>query len=128
DRMNGVLRELVDASRLATGRLELAPELVELGEVVGRVVARAAADPDHPAVVWEGADLALYSDPERLRGAISAMVEAAIWWGQEGPVHVRATHGAGDVEIEVTRAATDLTAQQAGALFAPRRPGEGAGT
>ncbi len=128
DRMNGVVRELVDASRLSAGRLELSRDLVELRDLVGQVVAMATVNPGHPAVVWEGDDLTLRSDPERLRGAVSAMVEAATWWGQEGPVHVRASRGADVVQIEVARAATDMTAAQADALFAPRRPGEGAGT
>jgi RNA methyltransferase, TrmH family len=128
DRMNGVIRELVDAARLSGGRLELSPEPVGLGELVGTVVARAATNPDHPSVVWEGEDLTLHVDPERLRGTLSAMVEAAVWWGQEGSVHVRARRTVDDAEIEVVRAATDLTQTDAEALFAPRRPGEGAGT
>ncbi|MFL5799069.1 MAG: TrmH family RNA methyltransferase [Actinomycetota bacterium] len=128
DRMNGVLRELVDASRLSSGRLELSPEPVELRDLVGKVVTMATANPDHPAVVWEGEDLTVRSDPERLRGAISAMVQAAAWWGQEGPVRIRASGSAGAVQIEVARAATEVTVAEAGALFAPRRPGEGAGT
>jgi TrmH family RNA methyltransferase len=128
DRMNGVLRELVDAARLSSGRLELSSQLVPLGELIGRVVATAAVDPDHPAVVWEGEDVEVWSDPERLRGAIASMVGAAAWWGQEGPIHVRATPRAEIVEMEVARAVTDLTAAEAESLFAPRRPGQGAGT
>jgi K+-sensing histidine kinase KdpD len=78
-------------------------------------------------VAWDGADLVLTGDPERLRGAIAAMVQAAAWWGQRGPVHVRASRTTDEVEIEVGRAGTDLTPAEAEHLFAVRRPGEGAG-
>jgi TrmH family RNA methyltransferase len=128
DRMSVVVRELVDASRLASGRLELSPDRVDLGELVAVVVARATANPDHPAVVWEGEDLVLTADPERLRDSVSAMVQAAAWWGQEGPVHLRAERTGDEVRIEVHRAATDMTRSEADTLFVPRRPGEGAGT
>jgi len=127
DRMTGVIRELVDASRLATGRLQLSLEPVELGHVVGSVVASATANPDHPAVVWEGQDLSLTADPERLRGAIVAMVQAAGWFGQQGPVRVRARMAADDLLLEVARSATDLTRAEADDLFRPRMPGEGPG-
>ena len=127
DRMNGVIGELVDASRLAAGRLELAQEPIELGELVGRVVAAAARNPDHPPVAWEGEGLSITGDPERLRGALTAMVQAAAWWGQEGSVRVRAAARGGEVEMEVSRASTDLTPDEVDHLFAVRRPGEGAG-
>jgi TrmH family RNA methyltransferase len=127
DRMSNVVRELVDASRLSAGRLELSIEPVELGHVVGSVVAGATANPDHPAVVWEGEDLRLNGDPQRLRGAIAAMVQAASWWGLEGPVRVRAVRRPSEVEVEVSRAETDLTRADVEGLFAVRRPGEGHG-
>jgi len=127
DRMSTVVRELVDASRLSAGRLELSIEPLGLGDVVGSVVAGATTNPDHPAVVWEGEDLRLNGDPQRLRGAIAAMVQAASWWGQRGPVHVRAARFEREIRIEVSRAATDLTRAEAEALFAVRRPGEGHG-
>ncbi len=127
DRMTAVIRELVDASRLAAGRLELSMEPVELGDLVGSVVASATANPDHPAVVWEGQDLTLTADPERLRGAIAAMVQAAGWFGQQGPVRIRARRAGEDLQLEVVRSATDLTRSQADDLFRPRLPGEGPG-
>ena len=102
DRMGSVVRDLVDASRLAAGRLELSAEPVELGGLVGGVAAGAARNPDHPEVLWEGEDLRLTADPARLGGAIGAMVQAAAWWGQEGPVRVRAARAGGAVEIVVS--------------------------
>ena len=128
DRMNGVLRELVDASRLATGQLELSEEPVSIAELVSAVIAAAGANPEHPPVLWEGADVSMVADPERLRGALDAMVQAAAWWGREGPVRIRAAMADGGVEVEVSRSATDLDPTEAEALFRPRRAGEGSGS
>jgi RNA methyltransferase, TrmH family len=128
DRMSVVVRELVDASRLSAGTLELSREEVDLGDLIGTVVAGATTNPDHPAIVWEGEDMVLVSDPQRLRGAVAAMVQAAAWWARRGPVRVRATRTADEVEIEVSRGDTDLTRAEADTLFTVRRPGEGAGT
>jgi tRNA(Leu) C34 or U34 (ribose-2'-O)-methylase TrmL len=127
DRMGSVVRDLVDASRLSAGRLELSEEPVELGGLVGGVAAGAARNPDHPEVLWEGEDLRLTADPARLGGAIGAMVQAASWWGQEGPVRVRAARAGGAIEIVVSRAATELTPDGAEGLFAVRKPGGGGG-
>jgi TrmH family RNA methyltransferase len=127
DRMSGVVRELVDASRLSAGRLELAPEPVELGDLVRRVAQDAAANPDFPSVEWEGGELRLVTDPERLRDALAAMVHAAGWFGERGPVQVRAAAEAGVVRIEVRRSGTDLDRAGAEHLFSVRKPGEGAG-
>jgi TrmH family RNA methyltransferase len=127
ERMNGVLRELVDASRLSVGRLELAPEPVELGDLVRRVVEDAAANHDFPLVEWDGEELRLTADPQRLRDALAAMVQAAGWFGQRGPVRVRAVREGGVVRIDVARAGTDLAPADAERLFAVRRPGEGGG-
>ena len=128
DRMNGVLRELVDASRMAGGRLELSREPLRLEALVAQVAASSASVPDHPPVKWLGRDADVLADAERLRGTLAAMVEAAAWWGREGPVRVRASLGDGTVAVEVWRGATDLASAEAEALFRPRRPGEGAGS
>jgi tRNA(Leu) C34 or U34 (ribose-2'-O)-methylase TrmL len=127
ERMSGVVRELVDASRLSAGRLELAPEPVELGDLVRRVGEDAAANRDFPPVEWEGEELRLTADPQRLHDAMAAMVQAAGWFGQQGPVRVQAVPDAGVVRIDVARSGTDLDAAGAERLFAVRRPGEGAG-
>ncbi len=125
DRMNAILRELVDASRLSAGALELSRDRLELANVVAGVVKRATANPDHPAVMWEGEDMAFVGDPQRLGDAIAAMVQAAAWWGQQGPVGVRASRAGDEVVVEVTRAATDLTHGESERLFEVRRPGSG---
>jgi K+-sensing histidine kinase KdpD len=128
DRMNAVLRELVDAARLAANRLEISPESVDLEEVVAGVIRWMGANPNRPAVAWEGEADKLLADPERLRGALTAMAEAAAWHGREGDVRIQARDRGEVLEIEVFRASTDLTSREAMALLEPRGAGSGGGS
>jgi two-component system sensor histidine kinase FlrB len=113
---------------MAGGRLELSREPLQIEALVTQVAASSASVPDHPPVEWEGRGAAVLADEERLRGALEAMVEAAAWWGREGPVRVRASVGGGQVVVEVSRRGAELAPEDAQALFRPRRPGEGAGS
>ncbi len=131
-RMNAILRELVDAARATTGHLELSPERVELGEVVRAAVEAVAVRPDFPAVdtrIDEGRALV---DRARLQGAVEAMLEAAAWWGEEGPIRLevgsRSRSSGNAVDVEVSRESTSLTRDEAAALLAPRRAGSGGGS
>jgi len=128
DRLNLIIRQLVDAARMTAGGLELFPELVSLRELVGRVQERASRDPEHPPVVWEGDDVEAFADPDRLQLVVEAFVEAEVWWAHEGPVRLRGHVRDGRLAIEAFRAGTELTADRAASLFEPRAPGTGSGS
>lgn len=128
DRMNGILRQLVDAARLAAGSLELYPERVEVAGLVRSVADSLARDPDHPRVVWRGGELEAFVDPERLRMVLEAFVESLVWWTGEGDVLVEGELEDGRLHLRTTRGGTDLSQQQAEHLFQPREPGTGAGS
>jgi TrmH family RNA methyltransferase len=128
DRLNGILRQLVDAARLTAGSLELFPERVDVGGLVASVAESLARDPDHPAVVWRAGSIEAFVDPERLRMILDAFVESLVWWTNEGPVDVDARLEAGRLVIETTRRGTELTQAEAERLFHPRAPGMGAGS
>lgn len=125
-RMEAVVSELLDASRLMSGSLELAPEptdLLRAAQLALDHVARWA-----PADVSVAGDPATASvDPARLRTIVVAMVETARWFGERGPVVV-------DVEpnpvptIRVWREGTAVPADQAAQLFVPRAPGSASGS
>lgn len=127
ERMSGVVRELVDASRLSAGRLELSPQPLALGDLVRGVLGDAAANLDFPPVEWEGEELRVTADPQRLRDAVAAMIQAAGWFGRRGPVRVHAALEGGAVRIDVARSGTELDPADAEHLFTIRRPGEGGG-
>lgn len=128
DRLNGILRQLVDAARLAAGSLELFPERVDVGALVRAVADSLARDPDHPPIRWGGDLVEAFVDPERLRTVLEAFIESLVWWTNEGPVDVDGRLEAGRLVLEVSRTGTELTQPDAERLFRPRAPGTGAGS
>lgn len=128
DRMNAIVRQLVDAARLTAGRLELFSERTDVGELVRRVAASAERSPDHPPVEWKGGDVVAFVDPERLTSVVEAFVESLVWWASEGPVRIGARVGDGRLVLDACRDRTDLTQEDAEQLFRPRAPGGGAGS
>lgn len=128
DRLNAILRQLVDAARVAAGALDLFPERTAVGRVVEEIAASLARDPGHVPVTWVGDDLVVFVDPERLRLVLEAFVESLMWWASEGPVRVDARVEDGCLHVEAARAQTDLSQEDAERLFLPRAPGTGSGS
>jgi signal transduction histidine kinase len=128
DRLNAILRQLVDAARLAAGSLELFPERVDVERLVASVSESLARDPDHPPLVWRSGTVEAFVDPERLRMILEAFVESLVWWTSTGPVDVEAELADGRLVLRTTRGGTELTQEAAERLFEPRAPGTGAGS
>ncbi len=129
DRMDQIVRLLVDAARVASGALDLFPERLDAGEVVEAVARQQARDPDHPPIGWTGDRGPYLLDGPRLKTAILAFCEVLVWWGGEGPIRIR-TEARGDrFRLEVRRTA-DPSVDQAviDGLFLPRAPGTGGGS
>jgi K+-sensing histidine kinase KdpD len=128
ERMNLKVKHLVEAARIAAGRLEISREKVDVGDTVRIVASFLESNPDHPPVVWDGEDMTLFTDGERLAEAVNGLIEAAAWWGHEGPIRVTARREGSLVDVEVFRSGTNLSQRDADGLFAPRPPGSGAGS
>jgi RNA methyltransferase, TrmH family len=129
DRLNMIVRQLVDAARVVGEALELYPERVDVAALVEKVAQSAARDPDRPPIVWEGSDRPVaFLDPDRLQLVLEAFVEAEVWWAGEGPIRVTARRTDGRLVLEAFRAGTELAPETAVALFEPRAPGTGAGS
>jgi RNA methyltransferase, TrmH family len=129
DRLNMILRQLVDAARVVSGRLEVFPERVDVGGLVEKVARSESRDPDRPPIQWGGpAQLETLVDPDRLQLVLEAFIESVVWWGGEGPVGVTARMAGDALELDVSRAGTDLTPERVAALFEPRPPGSGTGS
>ena len=128
DRLNAIVRQLVDAARLTAGSLDLFPERTDVGHLVGQVAASLERDPDHPPLEWAGGEVVALVDPERLRLVLEAFIESLVWWTNEGPVRVSASLRGGRLVLETCRAGTELTQDDADRLFRPRSPGTGAGS
>ncbi|HXF57271.1 MAG TPA: TrmH family RNA methyltransferase [Actinomycetota bacterium] len=124
-RMEVHLAHLVDAARLASGTLQLAlapVDLVELATDVGREVEGWGL----ARVEVSGTAAPVRADRARLRAALVAMVEAAQWWGEDGPVRVDVA-GGGRPRLRVSRLGPGLPERTVVDLLRPRAPGTGGG-
>jgi RNA methyltransferase, TrmH family len=128
DRMDTILRQLLDAARVVGGNLELFPEETNIGDMVAAIAEQRLRDPDHPPIEWAGDVDRIFLDPSRLKTTIVAYVDSLVWWGREGSVRVEAVHRGGLLHVTVSRAGTELTTAEADALFTPRREGSGGGS
>lgn len=129
DRMDQIVRLLVDAARVSAGGLELFPERTDLGDVVRAVQEATGRDPGHPAIEWTGDAGPAFVDGARLKMVLLAFIESLVWWGSEGPVMVRTEVQGGRLHLSAARAVGgDLTPETVDALFQPRRPGSGQGS
>jgi K+-sensing histidine kinase KdpD len=128
DRMDTILRQLVDAARIASGSLELFREQTDLSELVHELADQQARDPEHPEIRWSGDGGPFLIDPARMRTSLLAFAEALVWWTSDGPIDVRGERVDGRLHVWATRAGTQLEPASAETLFAARRPGTGAGS
>jgi TrmH family RNA methyltransferase len=128
DRMDTILRMLVDAARVVGGTLEVFREQVDVGDLVMSVAQAQRRDPDHPEVEWVGRVGVVFADPARLKTTVQAFFGSLVWWGSEGPIVVDGEMRGTTLVLRASRPASDLTDDEADALFLPRRPGEGAGS
>ncbi|MGZ5295561.1 MAG: TrmH family RNA methyltransferase [Actinomycetota bacterium] len=128
DRMDAILRLLVDAARVAAGTLEMFPERVDLAELGRGIVGSEKRDPEPPEVRWAGEGDLVVTDPGRVKSAILAFIEAGVWWAREGPITIEGGRVRDRLELTVWRDGTELTPADVEGLFAARRPGSGAGS
>jgi K+-sensing histidine kinase KdpD len=128
ERMDTVLRQVVDAARVFEGRFEAFPEQTDVPDLVRQMAEMLARDPEHPSIEWSGDDVSAFVDPARLKTTLLALIEAAVWWGQSGPVNVGGSVDAGHLRVSVSRAGTALSSEGAQNLFLAQRPGSGGGS
>ncbi len=128
DRMDAILRLLLDAARVAVGTLELFVERVNLADLAASVATSQRRDPEHPEIRWQGRDDVVIADPARLRSAVLAFVEALVWWGREGPIVIEGGREDGRLELVVWRAGTEIDPGSVDGLFTARPPGSGSGS
>jgi signal transduction histidine kinase len=128
ERMDTVLRQLVDAARVFEGRFESFPEQTDLPDLVRDIGEMLARDPEHPPVEWSGGRASAFVDAARVRTTLLAFIESVVWWGKSGPVGVRSTVEGGRLRVSVSRAETVLSSEGAEKLFLARRPGSSGGS
>jgi signal transduction histidine kinase len=127
-RMDVIVNELVDAARIASGRLRLALEPVDLRDLVSGVAAEASRWGTMEVRVTDGTEPVMVdADRARLRTVVLAMIEAASWWGESGPVQIEVRSGDG-AELVAERTGSTLRPEEAADVFRARVPGTGGGS
>ncbi len=103
DRMDRVVRTLLDASQLQLGRLRFEEEVVELRELVETAAAHTAANhPRNPIHVRTGPEARVLGDRVRLEQVLEELLDNAARYSDEGlPVEVELTLDGGEVELSI---------------------------
>ncbi len=133
DRLTRLISELLDVSRIESGRLELHKQLVDLAtlverDIAGRVAAGEAAD----RFVIETADVPeVWADPDKVGQVVGNIVENALRHGS-GAVHVRLAAEGDGARVTVTDEGEGISAEALPRVFTKfwrdaRRGGTGLG-
>jgi len=120
----GLINQVLDLSKIEAGKLELAPESINLAPLIDEVIGTArhlAEQNKNQLVVDAPADLgALYVDPMRLRQILLNLLSNACKFTKEGEVSLRARkvgNGSDMVELAVADSGIGMTPEQLGKLF-----------
>jgi TrmH family RNA methyltransferase len=128
DRMDQIVRLLVDAARVSAGSLELFPDRTDIADLAASVSELLGRDPEHPPVRWVGDAGPFFVDPARLKTTLLSYEEALAWWAGEGATTISAERTDGDLHVWAWRSGAGINAGGAEGLFTPRKPGTGAGS
>ena len=120
----GLINQVLDLSKIEAGKLELAPESVNLMPLIDEVIgtARQLAEQNKNRLVVDlPTDIgALYIDPMRLRQILLNLLSNACKFTKEGEVSLRARKvgiGRDTVELAVVDTGVGMTPEQLGKLF-----------
>jgi TrmH family RNA methyltransferase len=126
DRMDTIVRQLVDVARVMSGRFQSYVELTDVADLVRQLADQQARDPEHPPIEWAGVGGKVLIDAGRLKTTLHGFAEALVWWGSEGPIRVGSEVRGGRLILSASRGSA--TAVDVDALFEARRPGTGGGS
>jgi adenylate cyclase len=120
----GLINQVLDLSKIEAGKLELAPESVNLVPLIDEVIGTArqlAEQNKNRLVVHAPANLgALYVDPMRLRQILLNLLSNACKFTKDGEVSLRASNIGNErdmIELAVTDTGNGMTPEQLEKLF-----------
>jgi RNA methyltransferase, TrmH family len=128
DRMDTIVRQLLDAARVMGGRFEPYAELTDVADLVRQVAEQQRRDPGHPPIEPKGGGPPVLVDAARLRTTVLAFMEALVWWGSDGPIAIETDVGEERLRLTASRTAGSIAASEVDGLFEARRPGSGGGS
>ena len=103
DRVTRLVTELLDISRLETGRLVLRRQMVDLPELAGSVVEKVAmAIPELECTISFAADVPhVYADPDKVEQVLTNLVENGAKYGSPKGMKVTGTREGDEVVVAV---------------------------
>lgn len=103
DRMNRLLKDLLDLSRLEAGRLEVKKQEVDVAALAGQVVERVAMDAKSHTLTHEFPVPfpLVWADPGKVEQVLVNLVENAVKHGDPGAISVRGEHNGSYVTVRV---------------------------
>ena len=120
DRVTRLVTELLDISRLETGRLVLRPQLVDLARLAAMVVEKVKLEyPDLDAhLTFEDNFPKVYADPDKVEQVLTNLVENACKYGSRTGLAVVGAIGPGDdVSVTVTDQGEGIPAADLNKVF-----------
>lgn len=131
--------DLLDASQLGRGKLELHVQRIELAEVVARAIETSGPlleRRQHPVDVEVPAGLIVVVDPDRMAQVVVNLLANASKYSDRGtPIQIRASREGASVRLSVKDQGIGMTPEVIGRVFdsfarrtaEPERPGSGLG-
>jgi signal transduction histidine kinase len=105
DRLARLTEQLLDVSRISAGRLELDPERLELGELIGELLEQQREDANRAgstiSLERPKAPIWVRWDRGRTAQAVSGLITNAIRYGRGKPIEVTLAEAGGLVGVEV---------------------------
>ncbi len=119
NRIDRIVRDLLDISRLQGGQLELLRERLDLAALVEEVVERMAlTSAKHHLRVTSAGPVIVRGDRDRLEQVLAVLLDNAIRYSPRGgDVDVTVTVGSGEVVVEVRDQGVGIPAEKQGRLF-----------
>ncbi|HZD74688.1 MAG TPA: PAS domain-containing sensor histidine kinase [Actinomycetota bacterium] len=129
DRVTRLINELLDVSRIESGRLELRRRPVELAKIAADVVERFKLDPDGHTfgISFPRAFPEVYADADKVAQVLTNLVENAVKYSDGGRVTVIGEVVDGSAEVAVRDQGVGIPADQVPLIFTKfyRRGGRG---
>jgi len=119
DRVRRLIDELLDISRLETGRLHLHRQMVDVSELVATVIGKVTMEyPSLEAqVVFAPAVPRVYADPDKLTQVLTNLVENACKYASPTGLTISADVEDGDVTVSVTDRGEGIPGQDLPRVF-----------
>lgn len=119
DRVNRLITELLDISRLETDRLVLRREMVDLVALVSAVIdkVRFAYPEIEATVTFDPGFPEVYADPDKLHQVLTNLVENACKYASPKAMTIKGERDAEDVAVSVTDSGEGIPAEDLAQVF-----------